>query len=76
MLNINVNDKHAHTHRQTQGGTTFFLLCINISTARRTAQMSELSGQRLRCHGYKDLFGRQRVFPGRTPEVPEEMPHP
>lgn len=33
-------------------------------------------GPRLRCHGYKDVFGRQRVFPERTPEVPENMPHP
>ncbi len=61
---------HTHTHTHTLWVELAF--CINISTKR----MSELRGTSLPCHGYRDLFGLQRVFPGRTPEVPEDMPHP
>lgn len=75
MHMLNINGSHdTHTHIYTHWVEPLF--CINISTARRTAQMSKLRGQRLRCHGYKDLFGRRRVFPERTPEVPEDMPAP
>lgn len=60
---------HAYTNR------VGLLFCINISTVRRKARMSELRREEtLVVWDTGICLDSRRVFPARTPEVPEDMP--